>query len=313
MSRIGIVIVTYESEDTVGDCLRSCPSGVPVVVVDNASSDGTRAEVGRFPGVELLANPRNEGFAGAVNQGVAVLDTDYVLVLNPDVKLLTPIGPLCEAGSELATGKLVDATGVVQQGFCVRAFPKPITLIFEVLGVNRLWPGNPVNRRYRCLDFDPNQAGVIEQPPGAFLLFDREVWRKLGGLDPEFHPIWFEDVDFCKRARDAGYVARYVPQVVAAHRGGHSIEILNWRCREVYWYASLLRYASKHFRRRAFRGVSAAVILSSVPRAIYGFFRRRSFQAFTVYGRVIRLAAQSMVSGRVQQPEVCPVLSKAVG
>ena len=140
-----------------------------------------------------------------------------------------------------------------------------------------------------------------------------EVWRKLGGLDPEFHPIWFEDVDFCKRARDAGFVARYVPEVVATHRGGHSINILNWRCREVYWYASLLRYASKHFRRRAFRGVSAAVILSSVPRAIYGFFRWRSLQAFTVYGRVIRLAAQSMVSGRVQQPDVCPVLSKAVG
>jgi len=313
MSKIGIVIVTYESEQTVGDCLRSCPSGVPVVVVDNASSDGTRAEVARFAGVELVANPRNEGFAAAVNQGVEALDTEYVLVLNPDVTLLTPIEPLCETGGDLATGKLVNEAGVVQKGFCVRALPQPMTLVLEVLGVNRLWPENPVNRRYRCLDFDPNHAAAVEQPPGAFLLFRRDVWRKLGGLDTEFHPIWFEDVDFCKRARDAGYVARYVPQVVAAHRGGHSINNLNWRCREVYWYASLLRYASKHFRRRAFRGVSVAVILSSAPRAIYGFFRWRSLQAFTVYGRVIRLAAQSMVSGRVQQPDVCPVLSKAVG
>ncbi|HME06682.1 MAG TPA: glycosyltransferase family 2 protein [Bryobacteraceae bacterium] len=313
MARIGIVVVTYRSEETIEDCLRSCPSGGRVVVVDNASGDGTCDRVRRFPAVELLANRSNEGFAGAVNQGVAALDTEFVLVLNPDVSLLTPIEALCEAGSDLATGKLVDGSGVFQKGFSFRAFPRPITLIFEVLGINRLWPGNPVNRRYRCVGFDPERGGVVEQPAGAFLLFRREVWRKLGGLDTEFHPIWFEDVDFCKRASDAGYRARYVPEVVAAHRGGESIKNLNWRCREVYWYASLLRYASKHFRRREFRGVSVAVILSSALRGLIGVFRQRSFEAIKVYGRVIRLAVQSMVSGRVQPPDVCPVLSKAVG
>lgn len=309
MSRIGIVIVTYESEEIIGDCLRSCPAGTRVVVVDNASSDETCERVRRFAGVELLANAKNNGFGGAVNQGVAALDTEFVLVLNPDVQLLSPIEPLCESGGDLATGKLVDGSGKEQRGFGLRRFPQPITLVFEVLGVNRLWPRNPVNRRYRCLD---GSVGPVEQPPGAFLMFRKEVWRKLGGLDTEFWPIWFEDVDFCKRAQDAGYRARYVPEVVAAHLGGHSIKILNWRCREVYWYASLLRYAAKHFRRQAFRGVSAAVVISSVPRALYGVFRWRSLQAITIYSQVARFAMRSMVSGRVQ-PDVCPVLSKAVG
>jgi len=276
-----------------------------VIVVDNASSDGTCERVRQFPGVELLANSQNEGFAGAVNKGVGALDTEFALVLNPDVRLLSPIEAFCEAGADLATGKLVDSKGEMQAGFVLRRFPEPITLIFEVLGLNRVWPGNAVNRRYRYLD-----GGLDEelQPAGAFLMFRREVWRKLGGMDTEFRPIWFEDVDFCKRAWDAGYQARYVPEVVAMHRGGHSIKILNWRCREVYWYASLLRYASKHYRRRAFLGVSGAVLLSSVPRAVLGVFRWRSFQAITVYARIARLAARSMVSGRVQQPNVCPLL-----
>lgn len=313
MRTIGIVIVTYQSQDTIDDCLVSCPQGTPVVVVDNASTDGTCERIRRFPSVELIANDKNQGFAAAVNQGVGTLNTEYALILNPDVQLLTPIASLSEAGGDLATGKLVDSAGTVQKGFNLRTFPRPITLAFEVLGINKVWPGNSVNRRYRCLDVDMSQSADVEQPPGAFLLVRREVWRKLGGLDVAFHPIWFEDVDFCKRARDAGYTARYVPEVVAAHRGGHSIGNLNWRCREVYWYVSLLRYASKHFRRRAFRVVSAAVIVSSIPRALYGLFRWRSFQALRVYGRVIRLAVQSMVSGRVQRPDVCPVFSKAVG
>jgi GT2 family glycosyltransferase len=312
MTRIGIVIVTYESEETIGDCLGSCPA-VPIVVVDNASTDGTCERVRRFPNVRLIANACNEGFAGGVNQGVAALETEFILVLNPDVRLLTPIIPLAEAGNGLATGKLVDESGAFQKGFGIRRLPRPITLIFEVLGLNRLLPGNPVNRQYRCLDFDPEEAGPVEQPAGAFLLFRREIWDRLGGLDTEFHPVWFEDVDFCRRARDAGYAARYVPQVVAAHLGGRSVKILNWRCRELYWYASLLRYASKHFRRRAFRGVIVAVILSSAARAVYGVFQRGSFQPITVYARIARLAAGSMVSGRVQQPGMCPVLSKAVG
>jgi N-acetylglucosaminyl-diphospho-decaprenol L-rhamnosyltransferase len=303
MSKIGIVIVTYESEEVVGDCLHSCPAGVRVIVVDNASSDDTCDRVRQFPAVELVANAKNEGFAGAVNQAVAALDTEFVLVLNPDVKLLTPIEPLFAVGSDLATGKLLDQTGVLQKGFALRRFPRPITLIFEVLGINRVWPGNPVNRQYRYLDGD----GVVDelQPPGAFLMFRKEVWRALGGMDEEFRPIWFEDVDFCKRASDAGYRTQYVPEVVAVHGGGHSIKILNWRCREVYWYASLLRYASKHYRRRAFLGVSAAVLLSSVPRAVYGVFRWRSLQAIKVYAQIARLAVRSMVSGRVQQQHAC--------
>jgi N-acetylglucosaminyl-diphospho-decaprenol L-rhamnosyltransferase len=170
-----------------------------------------------------------------------------------------------------------------------------------------------VNRRYRCVDLDPDQPADVEQPAGAFLMFRREVWETLGGFDEQFHPLWFEDVDFCRRAKDLGVRIRYVPEVVGRHRGGHSVAALNSECRELYWYASLLRYASKHFRSMGYRGVSGAVALGSVLRALAGVFRVRSFKPIAVHARVARLALLCMVSGRVRRPGGLADYSKAVG
>lgn len=87
MTDIGIVIVTYNSRADIGACLDAAiRSGAEVVVVDNASTDGTIAEV-RSRGVRLVSNTTNRGFAAAVNQGFTALATPYVLLLNPDAQL----------------------------------------------------------------------------------------------------------------------------------------------------------------------------------------------------------------------------------
>jgi len=302
MSQAGVVVVTYNSAGVIERCLDSC-ANLTVIVVDNASHDGTAALVAKRPSVKLIANSTNRGFAGAVNQGVAVLDTDLILSLNPDVQLETPIDGLVEAcsraGVGLAGGKLLDQAGKVQIGFTLRRFPTATTLAFEALGINRLLPGNPVNRRYRCLDMDLSKRAEVEQPPGAFLMFRREVWQLLGGFDTRFHPVWFEDVDFCNRANALGLKIAYVPQVTARHQGGHSIAGLKWSCREVCWYASLLRYALKHYRPYAYRGVSAAVLLGSVFRALAGLIRWRSLGPLKVYAKVGKMAGRCLISGRV--------------
>jgi len=303
MRRSGVVVVTYNSSEVIERCLDSC-GDLPVVVIDNASHDGTGAIL-RRRNVTLIANTANQGFAGAVNQGVAALGTELVLLLNPDAELTSPIDELeqacSEAGTGLAAGKLVDEAGEVQRGFTLRRFPTPLTLVCEVLGINRMLASNPVNRKYRCLDIDLNSASEAEQPPGAFLMFRREVWQQLGGFDTQFHPLWFEDVDFCKRARGLGLKIRYVPTVTARHRGGHSIAGLEWSCREVYWYVSLLRYAWKHFRPPGYRGVTAAVIFGSTFRTAVEIFRRRSFRPIGIYGKISRLAGRSLISGRVSE------------
>jgi len=302
MTRTGVVIVTYNSADMIERCLESC-GDLPVVVVDNASKDATCELVRRHPFVRLIANQGNYGFAGAVNQAVPALDTELVLLLNPDTELKTPLEELevvcLRAGTGIAAGQLADDQGRPQRGFTLRRFPKAGTLIFEVLGINRLVPANALNRSYRCLDLDLSKRAEAEQPPGALLMFRREVWQRLGGFDTQFYPLWFEDVDFCKRVCELGLKIQYVPQVIARHKGGHSIASLDWECREVYWYASLLRYASKHFRPRDFRWVSAAVVLGSLFRTAIGVMTQRSFRPITVYGRIGRLAGRSLISGRV--------------
>src|SRR5690349_17765047 len=149
MSSVGIVIVTYNSEEHIGACLDAALARAErVIVIDNASQDETVAIVTGY-GVRLIANRTNRGFAAAVNQGVRALDTPYILLLNPDSVLQTGLEALracCDLpGTAGAGGKLLDASGHAQAGFMFRQLPTPIVLIFDTLGLNRLWPRNPVN------------------------------------------------------------------------------------------------------------------------------------------------------------------------
>ena len=301
MSDIGIIIVTYNSAAEIGACLDAAlASGAETVVVDNASRDGTIAEVARR-GVRLIANGENRGFAGAVNQGFAVLKNPYILLLNPDAVIRTSLEPLRQAcdlpGSAGAGGQLVDATGQPQAGFMVRGLPSPATLILEALLLNRIWPGNPVNRRYRCLDWDWSSRSMVEQPAGAFFMVRRAVWQELGGLDESFFPLWFEDVDFCRRIRDRGLSLYYIPEAVAKHTGGHSVPQLPLEMRLIYWYRGLIRYSAKHFGPFAFRAVSLAVVTGSFLRGIAESALDRSFKPMAAYGKVAGLAARCLFCG----------------
>jgi hypothetical protein len=194
-------------------------------------------------------------------------------------------------------GQLVGEDGQPQKGFGIRSFPSPVTLIFEVLGINRILPGNPVNRRYREFTRNLEAAGEVDQPAGAFLLFRKRVWERLGEFDEAFFPVWFEDVDFCKRVREAGYKIVYDPAVKARHQGGHSVRALPGECRELYWYVSLLRYASKHFRPFGFRLVSAAVVPGAILRAIASLVAGGGAGMAATYCRVIRFAGGCLVAG----------------
>ncbi|MGD0363340.1 MAG: glycosyltransferase family 2 protein [Bryobacteraceae bacterium] len=299
MREAGIVVVTHESEAEIGDCLdRALRTGAEIVVVDNASTDHTCREVAAR-GVRIIANPENRGFAAAVNQGIRALDTPFVLLLNPDARLETDIEALIaccrQPGVAGAGGKLVDCFGIPQAGFAVRSLPSPTALICEVLLLNRMWARNPVNWHYRCLGFDFSTARDVEQPAGAFLMIRREVWRELDGFDERFYPLWFEDVDFCWRSRQAGYRMRYTPDAVAKHTGGHSLAKISLENRQLYWYRSLLGFAAKHYCSSTARIVCAAVFLGSIPRMFWGMAAFRSLTPIGVCGKVMALAGRRLM------------------
>jgi hypothetical protein len=298
------VIVTRNSGEVIEQCLEALAKMAPQftpVVVDNASTDDTLQRVRTREGVRVIANHENRGFAAAVNQGVnAATDADLVLLLNPDVNLLTAVDTLVEASSKygLAAGKLVDIAGRAQAGFTIRRFPTPASLIFELFGINRLWRSNPVNRHYRYLDKNLDEAGVVEQPAGALLMFRRDVWRQLGGWDEDFYPIWFEDVDFCRRAANAGFHVQYLPDAAASHVGGHSVTQVPASSRAGYWCVSLIKYASKHFREPGYRGVCAAVVLSSIPRMVARMILARSLAPISAYSKIVWFAGRRLMSAR---------------
>lgn len=297
--KLGVVIVTYQSADRLGVCLDACLQfqeslEAGVLVVDNHSSDNWLDQVKARPGVRWIANSQNLGFAAAVNAGVrALVAAEAVLVMNPDVVLESSPGILAEQLADpsvgAVAGQLLGADGQPQTGFQVRNFPTPAALCFEALGVNRIWRGNPVNRNYRCLDDALTSPCDVEQPPAACLLVRRQAWLVCGGFDEAFFPVWFEDVDFCKRLDRLGWRIRFTPKFRAAHAGGHSFTSLGWGTRQLYWYGNLLRYSSRHFATPAKLAVCASVAVGLVPRVATGIVSERSFQPLGVYAKVLRL------------------------
>ncbi|HXE75404.1 MAG TPA: glycosyltransferase family 2 protein [Candidatus Xenobia bacterium] len=256
-----IVIVTFNSAAHIEACLQSVrSSGWEVIVVDNGSTDDSVARARAFPDLVVLTNSQNRGFAAAANQGVKAARGDWVLLLNPDaaaepgaLDALTSVAS--EVNAEAAGGRLLNPDGTTQVGFTLRRLPRLPDMLAEVLLLNRVFPRNPWNRRYRCLDMSCEVAAEVEQPAGACLLVKRQVWEELGGMDESFFPLWFEDVDFCRRLRQRGGRIVYAPQARFRHRGAHSVKSLPAAERQLAWYRNLLRYFRKH------HGLVAAAIL----------------------------------------------------
>jgi GT2 family glycosyltransferase len=294
MSRVAIVVVTYQSSTFVGACLDSILPipDAEIIVVDNASADSTRVRV-EEKDVRLIVNSENRGFAAAVNQGVKATSAPLILLLNPDARLETGLEPLIARFDDPQTGAagglLLGEDGEPQTGFMVRNLPTAAALSFEALGINRIWPGNPVNWHYRCLQKHPMICALADQPAGAFLMFRREAWLRVGGFDENFWPVWFEDVDFCARLKRAGYRIWYEPAARAMHAGGHSVREIPFGEKEKYWYGSLLRYAAKSFHPIAFAGVCLAVMVGAAARALRAL-PRGGWRVCAVYGEVIRVS-----------------------
>jgi GT2 family glycosyltransferase len=249
----------------------------------------------------LIANSDNRGFAAAANQGFAVLNCEYVLLLNPDSVIQSSLEPLREA-CELdraagAGGCLLDEKGRPQIGFMIRELPRARDLILEALVLNRLFPRNRANRKYRALDLDYSRRLRAAQPAGAFLMIRRAVWEELGGFDEEYFPLWFEDVDFCRRAADCGYTFYFVPEAVAKHTGAHSISSIRVELRQYYWYRNLLRYSARHFPTIAFRAICLAVVSGSLMRGTAAALAERSFQPLAALASVMRFAGRASIFG----------------
>ncbi len=271
-----VIIISHNSAGHVESCLRSVGNQPDwdVVVVDNASRDET-VDIARHvaPHVRILANAENRGFAAGVNQAAALAEGKVFLVLNPDTTatgaaLLSIAKAFADEKVGAAGGMLTTPAGAPERGFTVRRLPTLASAFAEVLLLNRAWPDNPLNRSYRCLDFDHSRAQEVEQPAGACLAIRRETFEDMGGFDENFFPVWFEDVDFCRRASDRGWKIVYCPDAVFVHAGGHSVTQIPFQQRQAYWYRNLLLYFAKHHSRWELGCLRAGVLMGLLLRSL---------------------------------------------
>lgn len=231
MPSVAVVIVTWNSKTVVADCLSSLQrqtfGEVAVMVVDNASSDGTVELIRRdFPQVMVLRNPQNVGFARANNQGIALTQGDYVLTLNPDVELeptfLERLVKFAQAHPQ----------GGAYCGKLLKRQPEQGPGVIDSTGVR-------ITRSRRVLDrgegeIDAGRYETVEQVfgvTGAAALYRRAALHEAvvdGQYFDEFFFAYKEDVDLAWRLRLLGWEAWYVPMAVGYHPRGLA-RLAGWR------------------------------------------------------------------------------------
>ena len=255
---LDIIIVNWNTEDLLQDCLRTISDACRdtdirlgrVRVVDNASTDGSADNLVscRLP-LTLVRNARNQGFAAACNQGAKGSGAEYLLFLNPDTRLLpnSLIGPLsmlahpAHRRTGIAGIQLLDDMGNTSRS-CAR-FPTPSLFFYKMIGLDRFFPDLCFS--HIMTDWDHRQTKVVDHVIGAFYLVRKKVFQDLGGFDARFF-VYLEDLDFSLRAFQKGWRTCYLSGFQAYHKGGGASDAVK-DIRLFYALRSRILYGFKHF------------------------------------------------------------------
>jgi GT2 family glycosyltransferase len=250
---VSVVIVSWNTKTLLLDALRSFLPfrGVTgeVVVVDNASSDGSAEAVEReFPSARVIRNPVNLGFAGGVNVGLAAAKEPLVCLLNTDTLV---VGDALRALVEYAAAhpeagvvgpRVLNRDGTLQAS-CFR-FPSLLNLFLSATYLYKLFPDSSVMNRERLAGVDLTRPTRVDVVSGCCFLVRRAVLEKVGLLD-EGYFMYAEETDFCFRARKAGFEVHYAPVGEIVHFGGGSSRLAS-RKMFLEFRRSLLRFFAKN-------------------------------------------------------------------
>ncbi|MBI2050684.1 MAG: glycosyltransferase family 2 protein [Parcubacteria group bacterium] len=297
---ISVIIISWNVKGLLEKCLESLYAytagvGFEVIVVDNASSDGTvemlesnfdvipteasrrRAEWrnplqpangtykgslgGEYPlgmTIKLIRNSKNLGFAAANNIAIKESSGKYVLLLNPDTEFtensLKKVFDKMESDTSIGVlgCKLLNPDGTLQPS--VRRFPRVRDIAIIFFKLYKLFPS--LLNYYLAKDFDYARESEADQVMGAFMCIRRSAIEKLspparggdkggvGALDDKYF-IWFEEVDFCRRAKRAGFKVVYWPGTSIIHHGGQSFGQAGTVQKQWWFFRSAWRYLTK--------------------------------------------------------------------
>lgn len=257
MSTVSLIIVTYKTEpDILRACLMSLAGArevaLEIFIVDNANDQKiTRFVHEILPDATVMVNTDNRGFARAVNQGMRAATGKYILLLNPDTivppmaikKMVDHLDTDTEVG--IASCIIRYPSGELQES--IRRFPKLADQLAILLKLPHIFKHLGVVDKYMMRDVDPLKTQDVDSIMGAFMFITRAVVDKIGYLDERYF-IWFEEVDYCKMAVDAGFKVRHYADVEVIHHKGHSFDKVATIQKQKWFRQSLWAYMKKHHK-----------------------------------------------------------------
>ncbi|MFQ5335740.1 MAG: glycosyltransferase family 2 protein, partial [Flavobacteriales bacterium] len=257
--KLSVIIVNYNVRYFLEHCLRSVEKAAAhlpceIIVVDNASVDGSCEMVKEhFPGISIIRNTENLGFAKANNVGIRQSKGKYVLLLNPDTVIEENIFKntvefMDEHPDAGGLGvQMVDGKGRFLPE-SKRSLPTPDVAFYKIFGLSAIFPGSKVFGKYHLGYLSKDETHAVQVLSGAFMLLRREALDKTGLLDEDFF-MYGEDIDISYRLLQAGYKNYYYPKSRIIHYKGESTKKSSINYVRMF-YSAMVTFANKHFTRK---------------------------------------------------------------
>lgn len=310
---VSVVIVSWNAWNFLRQCLESltadvCRYPMEIIVVDNASTDGSPTNVElHFPQVRLIRNGENLGFAKANNVGIAASRGRYLCLVNSDVRVLkdciTSLLDYCEIHPEvgMAGPRVIGGDGKLQRS--CRGFPTLWNMLCRATALDRMFPGTKLFCGYSLSYWEHNTRRPVDILSGCFWLVRKAAIRDVGLLDESFF-MYGEDMDWCRRFWAKRWRLEFIPEAQAIHYGGASSANAPVRFYVEMKRADLMYWKKHHsrFSVACFFGLSCLhLVLRTVG---YGFALGWTRQSRDVY----RLKMKRSLAGLrwlVTKPQLC--------
>lgn len=282
---LSVCIVNWNGGDFLRFCVGSIYDGsgcldLEVIIVDNGSTDGSAAEIGRlFPEATIIEHGQNEGFAAANNIAIDRSRGRYLLFLNPDTvadpgsieRMVSFLDEEREIGV-LGCKLYHPITGTVESS--ARSNPDPLPLFWNLIYLDRFFPSSPVFGRYRMSYRSENERREVDWVTGACMLARREAVETVGGFDSRFF-MYCEDIDICYRIKANKWKVYYLPEAKVGHYRGRSSEQLKGEREGALsvWGAgqyarSIIRFYRKHYGGTRTVLLRVMLIITSILKAL---------------------------------------------
>ena len=306
---ISVVVVSYNTKHLLTRMLTALEAGrgelrLQVIVVDNASRDGSAEFLrSKFPNVELVENPVNVGFGRANNQALLSARGRYVLLVNPDAFVssdtLSKTFKFMKEHSRCGVlgVKLIGEDGKLKSCCCY--FPTPWNMALILTRLDKFFPNT---RLVNDMSWDHASVRACDWVPGCYYMVRREVLETVGLFDPRYF-LYCEEIDLCRRVRDAGWEVIFYPDTQVVHIGGQSAITFDGPTdgnREVpaLLTESLLLYLRKHHGLAGMSAVALLTMLTDVGAAFKQTFQKDAKRA---HGRLkhARLVFRLLIDTRL--------------